>query len=49
MGNHSRMVRNEEGLITHAEFQVPQHYLYLRVTMVDAESRRAWSNPIFLK
>lgn len=49
MGNPSRMVRNEEGLITHAEFQVPQHYLYLRVTMVDAEGRRAWSNPIFLK
>ena len=48
-GNPSRMVRNEEGLITHAEMKIDAHYPYLRVTMVDAEGKRAWSNPIFLK
>ena len=43
------MVCNEDGLITHAEMKLGPHYPYLRVTMADAEGKRAWSNPIFLK
>ena len=48
-GNPTRIFRNADGLVTHAEMQIPDHYSYLRVTMVDEQGRRAWSNPIFLK
>ena len=44
-----RMFRDPEGLITRAEFTVPSHYAYLRANVMDAEGRRAWTNPIFLK
>ena len=32
-----------------AEFSVPSHYTYIRASVVDAEGRKAWTNPIFLK
>jgi len=48
-GNPSRIYRNADGLVTHAEMKIPSHYPYLRVSMVDEQGRRAWSNPIFLK
>ena len=48
-GNPSRIVRDENGLITRAEMKIPGHYPYLRVSLVDEQGRRAWSNPIFLK
>ncbi|MEG0766173.1 MAG: hypothetical protein RR482_00510 [Clostridia bacterium] len=34
--------------LTHAEFDVPEGYRYLRIVVKDAQGRRAWSNPIFL-
>ncbi|MBR3874756.1 MAG: CehA/McbA family metallohydrolase [Clostridia bacterium] len=49
MGNPACVVRNADGLVTRAEFKVPEHYQYLRVSMIDELGRRAWSNPIFLK
>lgn len=36
------------GLVTHAEFPVPEDYRYLRVTVMDANGCRAWTNPIFI-
>lgn len=41
--------RDEAGLLTHAEFQVPDYFSYIRASVMDAEGRRAWTNPIFLK
>jgi len=41
-------VKNEGGLITAADVKIPDGSKYIRATMVDAEGRRAWSNPIFL-
>ncbi|MDO4388589.1 MAG: hypothetical protein Q4C31_05985 [Eubacteriales bacterium] len=44
----NRLVRNAGGLVTRAEIKLPEETRYLRATMVDAEGRRAWTNPIFL-
>lgn len=44
----SRVYRNEGGLIEVAEHRLPEGISYIRATMVDAEGRRAWTNPIFL-
>ena len=35
--------------LTRAEFDVPEYYTYLRASVVDAQGRKAWTNPIFLK
>ena len=32
-----------------AEFKVPEYYTYIRAVVVDAQGRKAWTNPIFLK
>lgn len=50
-GNPSRIVRNENGLVTHAEMKIGpcERNPYLRITVMDDQGRRAWSNPIFLK
>lgn len=44
----TQMYRNADGLITRAEFKVPEYFSYIRATMVDEAGRRAWTNPIFL-
>jgi hypothetical protein len=36
------------GLVTHAEFPVPDDFRYLRVTVMDESGCRAWTNPIFI-
>ena len=41
-------VKNEGGLITSADVKLPAGAKYIRATMVDAEGRRDWTNPIFL-
>ena len=35
--------------LTHHSFRLPPDLRYVRVTMKDAQGRRAWSNPIFLQ
>ncbi len=49
IGYPSRLIRNDDGLVTHAEFKLPEHLNYIRATMVDENGKRAWTNPIFLK
>lgn len=39
----------EDQALTHLEYKLPQPFDYVRVTLVDGQGRRAWSNPIFLK
>lgn len=41
------IVKNEGGLVTAADVKIPDGSKYIRATMVDAEGRRAWTNPIF--
>ena len=41
------IVKNEGGLVTAADVKIPNGSKYIRATMVDAEGRRAWTNPIF--
>ena len=41
-------VRNSSGLISSADVKLPAGAKYIRATVVDAEGRRAWTNPIFL-
>lgn len=41
-------IRSGEAL-EQAEFTVPEFYKYIRVSVVDAQGRKAWTNPIFLK
>lgn len=36
-----------EGKLTRATFRCPEGMQYLRVTVMDAQGRRAWTNPIF--
>ncbi len=44
----SRQRREENGLITHAEFPVPADYRYLRVVVMDDQGRKAWTNPMYI-
>lgn len=44
----NRMVSAQGAPVTCAEVKIPEDSKYIRVTMVDEEGRRAWSNPIFL-
>lgn len=37
------------GDLTRMEFEYPPYLRYLRVTVSDAQGRRAWSNPLFLQ
>ena len=41
--------RSEKGDLTHAELQINSGFRYLRATIVDAQGRRAWTNPIFMR
>lgn len=47
------MITDPEGKITHAEFDIVNHwagfYDYVRITLVDADGKKAWTNPIFLE
>ncbi len=49
LGYPHQMTRDENGLVTHAAFKVPEYFSYIRATMVDENGKRAWTNPIFLK
>lgn len=44
----SSMTVSENCDLTRAECGIPESARYIRATMVDAQGRRAWSNPIFL-
>ncbi len=44
---HPTRMQTGEGL-THAELDLHGQYDYIRVSVVDSEGRRAWTNPIFL-
>lgn len=48
----NRIVTDENGNLTHAEFNLTIKwmgpYTYVRMSIVDAEGRKAWTNPIFL-
>jgi len=41
--------RDPEGEMTCAECKLPEGLKYIRVSVVDAEGRRAWTNPIILR
>lgn len=47
-----RVEYSENGDLTHAEFDIENHwsghYDYARITVIDKEGNRAWTNPIFL-
>ncbi|MBQ7916260.1 MAG: PHP domain-containing protein, partial [Firmicutes bacterium] len=47
----TRIIRNEEGLITHGEFDLKAWegpFGYVRITVIDEKGKHAWTNPIFL-
>lgn len=48
----NRVTVDEKGNITHAEFDIANYwagpYDYVRISIVDAEGKKAWTNPIFL-
>ncbi len=48
----NRVTVDETGALTHAEFDIEHYwagpYDYVRITLVDKEGRKAWTNPIFL-
>lgn len=47
------MIKDPEGNITHAEFDIESHwagpYDYVRISLVDCDGKKAWTNPIFLE
>lgn len=45
----TRMLKNEDGLITEASMKLPECATYVRGIVEDAEGRRAWTNPIYLE
>lgn len=48
----NRMEVDKNGLITHAEFDIENYwagpYDYVRISIIDKDGNRAWTNPIFL-
>ena len=48
----TRVVRSENGTMTHAEFSLsvwPWQYRYIRATVIDKDGKFAWTNPIWLE
>lgn len=45
----SRKFIAEDELLTGAKLDLKDDYDYIRVTVIDKEGRRAWTNPIFVK
>ena len=45
----SRKFTAEDELLTGAKLDLKDDYDYIRVTVIDKEGRRAWTNPIFIK
>ena len=48
----ARMVKSEDGSLTRAEFELKHWagpYSYVRITVVDKNGNKAWTNPIFLE
>ena len=49
----TKIKRNSDGLITHAEFDLTKNWAgpfsYIRVSVVDENGKKAWTNPIFLE
>ena len=48
----NRVTTDENGNITHAEFDIENYwagpYDYVRISIVDKDGKKAWTNPIFL-
>lgn len=44
----TRVVRSDDKGITHAEFKINDSYPYIRISIVDKDGKKAWTNPIFL-
>lgn len=51
MNHPKRVTRDANGNITHAEFDLanawPTGYEYVRISIVDKDGKKAWTNPIF--
>lgn len=45
----SKMITAEDESLLNAQLDLKDSYDYIRVTVVDKEGRKAWTNPIFLK
>ena len=45
----SKMITAEGESLLNAQLDLKDSYDYIRVTVIDKEGRRAWTNPIFLK
>ena len=48
-GAPHKMIRTESGMVTKGEFEVPDHYKYLRAVVIDTMGKYAWTNPLFLQ
>ena len=48
----NRVEKDQNGNITHAEFDIENFwagkYDYVRISILDKDGKRAWTNPIFL-
>ena len=48
----NRVIIDENGKLTHAEFDIVKFwagaYDYVRISIVDENGKKAWTNPIFL-
>ena len=46
------MIRDDNSNLTHAEFDIENSgegpYDYVRISVVDKDGKKAWTNPIFL-
>lgn len=45
----THICRAQDAPLEEAQFRVPSFYTYVRASVVDAQGRKAWTNPIFLK
>ncbi len=51
-GHPTQIVRSQNGDLTHAEFSLDGgwtgNYKYIRISVIDKDGKKAWTNPIFL-
>lgn len=45
----NRLTHSQDGTLTRATYPVPEYFAYIRGIVKDAQGRKAWTNPIFLK
>lgn len=45
---NDRVMNHPDGVVTHGEFKIDDSFPYVRISVIDKNGKKAWTNPIFL-